>query len=597
MARGQTPGRQRRRSRPGQLAEQGRWASRCRRRRPRGRRRAWAGGGAAAAGGRRRRPWPSPSANILLMPRTYGSGTGAVAGFPDEPRVTTAAAVHLPGQLGSRPNAQLAVDASEVGLDGGDAHEQLGGDLAVATAEGDEVGDPDFGGGQLARPQRCDAVKFGRRLGPHGLAPISGEPGPRVREHAGGVVRRPAGAAHDPEQATPRRVEQIAEGLEAPPPRPSASAASASPRPARPGASPRRRPASTHGSAVLRPGRRARRRAASMATSPASALASIHRGAGPCSRGGDIPRVRRATAGVNSTAARRVAPAKRASPRTWAAISVRGGWSWSTPHVRSSAASSLAPALVAEVGAGESGRVTAPTPTPAGCWRRTRPPARRRRGRAPSEVPCVHLHLGELAEPVRPLELDATATEGLPHRLEPLLGLGEWPAHRQCRARKIGGQRPSGVLRGLAARERARSITREAAGRPATSAVDSVPAASISSTGSWFSAAMARASCRMSTPRSSWPRYIPTATRAGRAPGPAAHVVAGLAEGAEKELLAAVDVEIDPLRDRLHVGRAASQLGDQHVDHRGRCRSHRRRPGRRCPRAPGALRPRRRHPA
>ncbi len=55
-------------------------------------------------------------------------------------------------------------------------------------------------------------------------------------------------------------------------------------------------------------------------------------------------------------------------------------------------------------------------------------------------------------------------------------------------------------------------------------------------------------------------------------PAPQDHVVAGLAEGAEEELLAPIDVEIDPLRDRLDAGRTRLVAIEEFVDHRRRGR-------------------------
>src|SRR5690242_34338 len=52
-------------------------------------------------------------------------------------------------QLGARADAELAVDAGDVRLDGLRAHEQLSGDLAVRQAGGGELGDAALALGQV----------------------------------------------------------------------------------------------------------------------------------------------------------------------------------------------------------------------------------------------------------------------------------------------------------------------------------------------------------------------------------------------------------------------------------------------------------------
>src|SRR4051812_44070238 len=54
-------------------------------------------------------------------------------------------------ELHPRANAELAIDAAEVGLDRLAAHEHGRGDLRVAGTRGSEFGDPRFGRGQRSR--------------------------------------------------------------------------------------------------------------------------------------------------------------------------------------------------------------------------------------------------------------------------------------------------------------------------------------------------------------------------------------------------------------------------------------------------------------
>ena len=167
--------------------------------------------------------------------------------------------------------------------------------------------------------------------------------------------------------------------------------------------------------------------------------------------------------------------------------------------------------LVADVGAGQTGRVAHP--------RRGLRVAGVERGlqcvvgevEGAIEVSCVHFHLGELTESIRSLELNPPATERVPHRLESLLGLGElarpqalpsaedrWPATEE-RSFVDGGERegtldqsrtgPAGHQRHGRQRCRRRASRAPGHGAPRRST---------------------RASLLSSAPRSSWPRYIPS---------------------------------------------------------------------------------------
>src|SRR6185503_13921150 len=84
-----------------------------------------------------------------------------------------------PGQLDPRPDAELAVDPAQVGVDGARAEYQLLGDLAVGVAGGDQAGDLLLAGRQ--------AVDVRRRCQP---LDAPAEPA----ELAGGVAAQPLGA-------------------------------------------------------------------------------------------------------------------------------------------------------------------------------------------------------------------------------------------------------------------------------------------------------------------------------------------------------------------------------------------------------------------
>src|SRR6266511_205949 len=72
---------------------------------------------------------------------------------------------HPRTELGARTDAELAVDARQVGLDGLGANEGGARDLAVGQAGGREFRDAQFGGCELSRrTSQSDASELGARL-------------------------------------------------------------------------------------------------------------------------------------------------------------------------------------------------------------------------------------------------------------------------------------------------------------------------------------------------------------------------------------------------------------------------------------------------
>ena len=135
---GRTAGACRTRAEPGRTRDRGRA----------GRRPTQAAG--SARRGRPSRLGPSRSSGAAVMLGRYEPTAGA--------RVRGTTQLRLPvqvgqprGELGARPDVELAVDPAEVALDRPDAGEERGGDLAVGLAGGDQVSDPLLDRGELAR--------------------------------------------------------------------------------------------------------------------------------------------------------------------------------------------------------------------------------------------------------------------------------------------------------------------------------------------------------------------------------------------------------------------------------------------------------------
>jgi hypothetical protein len=79
------------------------------------------------------------------------------------------------GEFGAGADAELAVDARQVGLHGAGAHEQRPGDLLVGASGGGQLGDLGLGRGDGGRGGRAqaDAAKLGLGpLGPQGGAEL-----------------------------------------------------------------------------------------------------------------------------------------------------------------------------------------------------------------------------------------------------------------------------------------------------------------------------------------------------------------------------------------------------------------------------------------
>ena len=228
-------------------------------------------------------------------------------------------------------------------------------------------------------------------------------------------------------------------------------------------------------------------------------------------------------------------------------------------------------AFVTEVGPGETRRV----PHPRRGLRVARV-ERRLQGivgelDGPIEVSHVHLHLGELTEAVRPLELDPTATEGLPHHLEPFPRLGEvprpqalpgtedrWPATEEWSL--VNGGEQQGALD--QPRDRAAGHQRHGRQRSGGEHLEHRILVLLGDREGFAT--------QLDSPLQLAPIHAEQPPMQVEQARPPQHdVVAGLFEGAGEELVPPIDVEVDPLGDRFDPGRSRLVAIEQGVDQRG----------------------------
>jgi hypothetical protein len=77
------------------------------------------------------------------------------------------------GRPAARPHLQLGIDRAQVSVDGGGAHDQVGGDLSVGEAGGEQAQDLDLAGGQASAQSRGQRPSLGKRGdGGFGVIPL-----------------------------------------------------------------------------------------------------------------------------------------------------------------------------------------------------------------------------------------------------------------------------------------------------------------------------------------------------------------------------------------------------------------------------------------